>query len=1560
MPLRYLAAISLLMVLGFAAMAPQAVAAPLPGTISGTVTAAVGGGQLVGIPVYAYRQSTIGWEYAQFAVTDVDGDYSLTGLLPGTYRVFFSDNDGVYLSEYYSGSRTEVGASSVAVADGAVVPGIDATMDLAGRISGHVTELAGGTDLFDIQVAVYEVGADPLSAPYAWTLTDVNGLYSIGGLPTGLYVVKFTDWTQAYAPEFYSGVFSAGAAAPVPVTEPDTTGFIDAALSSAATITGKVTYDGVNGIEGVTVVAYQNVVGENYEWQSEAATTDSQGNYTLVGIPTGDFVVGFYDGSGLYVPQYFYDGAYLIQDGTPVSATVGAETPGIDAVLAQFGTISGTVTAADTGFDMVGEWVEVYRENAGVWQLTATVTTIDDGTYDTGPIPPGTYRVRFGAQSIEYKPEYYLGALLESEATSVTVDPGEMQTGIDASLDPVDTVMTLSSANQPAPATVGLGTTHVVDGFTLGRTAGAAALAVTDVTITDAGTAPASDVVAGVAVYRDNGDGTFDASDALLNSTQGTFGGDSATVTFDAPESVTTTQQYWTVYEFANVTANGGDTASSLVTAVTVTGANSVINDAVTGSTFTIDAHGPDVSIWVPGSDEVLFQDPATILGSASDLSGVEAAEVRITRSDGQFWNGTAWGAVEMWLPAVLDATGTVDTGFSYEWAFEPDVQDGSPSYEIDARASNALGSQNLGYALPVTNITIENTPPTVAITSLVNGAVLTGSSAEVTGTASDTSGVFSVYLTIQRDSDGAYWDGLAWNAFPANITVDGTDNWSYIWSPFDPAYQKGTETYTVVAYAGDYNYNTGTSPAVTGVTIDNAIDVTVTATGVDKTYDGTTAAQVTLSSADFVIGDDVRATYTAAVFADKNVDTGKSVTVSGISLAGTDAHKYDLLNTMAGTTADISARDITGAFTAADKVYDGNTDAAVLSRSLVGTLTGDAVTLDGGLAHFDTSSVGTGKTVTLLGATLVGTDADNYTLTSVADTTADITVRELTGSFTAADRIYDGTTDASVVTSSVVVVVPGDEVRLTGGTLSFDDKNVGDDKTVTWVGATLIGADASNYTLAVGPISTTADIGALDITGAFTAADKVYDGNTDAAVLTRSLVGTLTGDVVTLDGGLAHFDTSSVGTGKTVTLVGAALAGTDADNYTLTSVADTTADITVRPVTVTADDASKTVDAADPELTYSVTSGSLVAGDAFTGALTRTAGETAGTYPITKGTLALTANYDLTFVPGTFTIINKPVDRLAGDTRYYTSTKIAEDMYPGWVGVTHVVLASGEDRSQPDALTAAGLAGVLDAPLLLVPYASLNNAIEDAVGAMPAGVQVHIVGGTSAVSAVVEAQLSSFGNVADVDRVAGSTRYGTAAEVARRMRTELVAQGQTLPTTALITNGNTPGAMFDALSASAVSAHNHYPVLLVKVNAVPSETSAALADLGLDQRYIVGGTAAVDTGVASILGVASTDRIAGATRYSTATAVAERAKAEGWLSNIIVGFAAQIPDAATGGAYMGDKDGALVYVTSAGVPAETASYLTAASASIESGIVFGGTTRVPESVRAQISDLIN
>src|SRR5207247_1273387 len=137
-----------------------------------------------------------------------------------------------------------------------------------------------------------------------------------------------------------------------------------------------------------------------------------------------------------------------------------------------------------------------------------------------------------------------------------------------------------------------------------------------------------------------------------------------------------------------------------------------------------------------------------------------------------------------------------------------------------------------------------------------------------------------------------------------------------------------------------------------------------LTATGVNKIYDGTTTATATLSD-DRVAGDVFGGSYTLASFADKNVGTAKTVSVSGISISGTDSANY-AFNTSASTSADITARTLHVSATGLSNVYDGTTAATVtLSDDRVsGDVLGDSYTAAG----FADKNVATGKAVTVRG----------------------------------------------------------------------------------------------------------------------------------------------------------------------------------------------------------------------------------------------------------------------------------------------------------------------------------------------------------------------------------------------------------------------------------------------------------------------------------------------------------------------------------------------------------------------------------------------------------------
>ncbi len=107
-------------------------------------------------------------------------------------------------------------------------------------------------------------------------------------------------------------------------------------------------------------------------------------------------------------------------------------------------------------------------------------------------------------------------------------------------------------------------------------------------------------------------------------------------------------------------------------------------------------------------------------------------------------------------------------------------------------------------------------------------------------------------------------------------------------------------------ADAGNYHLFGGTSFSGSNGAI-TARPLTVIYTASNKTYDGNTTA--TVSASDNRVSGDVLSISQSAAFADKNVGTGKTVSISGITLSSADAGNYTLSNAnqAAQTTASIS-----------------------------------------------------------------------------------------------------------------------------------------------------------------------------------------------------------------------------------------------------------------------------------------------------------------------------------------------------------------------------------------------------------------------------------------------------------------------------------------------------------------------------------------------------------------------------------------------------------------------------------------------------------------------------
>jgi hypothetical protein len=163
---------------------------------------------------------------------------------------------------------------------------------------------------------------------------------------------------------------------------------------------------------------------------------------------------------------------------------------------------------------------------------------------------------------------------------------------------------------------------------------------------------------------------------------------------------------------------------------------------------------------------------------------------------------------------------------------------------------------------------------------------------------------------------------------------------------------------------------------------------------------------------------------------------------------------------------------------TASNKVYDGSTSATLnLSKATLKTvLAEDAVTLNTSAAKgaFASKTVGTGKTVTVSGLVIAGTSAANYTLAQPT-ATANITVRNLSVTATGVNKVYDGTTAATVTLADNHVA--GDSLADGYTNAVFANKNTGTNISITVSGLMIAGADAANYVLTSTNTKTTANI---------------------------------------------------------------------------------------------------------------------------------------------------------------------------------------------------------------------------------------------------------------------------------------------------------------------------------------------------------------------------------------------------------------------------------------------------------------------------------------------------
>ena len=428
-----------------AALTGKTVMVTTAGHVTGVVTGAADA-PLADVAVTAYRH-TYPWNAGSYeemgdTLTSGDGTYDLGGLPEGTYRLGFADTTETYLPEFWDDAATVGGAQDVVVRVGQPATGKDASLARGGEISGSVTGADG--PLAEVQVTAYAYDADwDEWSSVTSTLTDESGDYRLGGLVADDYRLRFRDITKVHVTEYWDDRATLEAATSIPVGAGAIVTDKDAVLVEGGHVTGVLTGPGGTPLADVSVTVYE--AHEEWGWDEVGyAWTDGSGAYDVRGLPTGDYVLGFYDEYEDHLPE-FWDDVATIDEATPVSVTAGVTVEGKDAELARGAVITGTVTAP---LPLDDAQVTAYERVDGAWQPVRS-TWIDGGRYELRGLPGGTYRIRFRDYSGALRTEFWNDKTSIDLADDVTVAVGATASGRDAVLAPTYTPTTTT----PPPAT---------------------------------------------------------------------------------------------------------------------------------------------------------------------------------------------------------------------------------------------------------------------------------------------------------------------------------------------------------------------------------------------------------------------------------------------------------------------------------------------------------------------------------------------------------------------------------------------------------------------------------------------------------------------------------------------------------------------------------------------------------------------------------------------------------------------------------------------------------------------------------------------------------------------------------------------------------------------------------------------------------------------------------------------------------------------------------------------------------------------------------------------------
>lgn len=203
------------------------------------------------------------------------------------------------------------------------------------------------------------------------------------------------------------------------------------AIASAGSISGKVTAEaGGAPIAGIRVCQYES----KGAIEESCTETDASGNYSFSSLTAGSYLVGFSgEASNAKWVNEIYDNRRYSWEADLVTIGASQSISNIDAALAEGGSISGTVTDAESGDPIAGIRACALDEQG----IPRCASSGANGEYQINGLRSGKYSVEFeGGNQANYLREFYENAATWASATEVEVIAPDTTSNISQELSP--------------------------------------------------------------------------------------------------------------------------------------------------------------------------------------------------------------------------------------------------------------------------------------------------------------------------------------------------------------------------------------------------------------------------------------------------------------------------------------------------------------------------------------------------------------------------------------------------------------------------------------------------------------------------------------------------------------------------------------------------------------------------------------------------------------------------------------------------------------------------------------------------------------------------------------------------------------------------------------------------------------------------------------------------------------------------------------------------------------------------------------------------------------------